>query len=916
MSGTEARPQSGVPRVASGFWTRAKTQSKVGFDKLWATADKLGDPVNKLSNKIGSEAFWPTTIDKESDKAARILKSFCKDGFYEEEVHKKPDGPQQKQRVLKRIPPGVIKNAKGLAVFTTMRTGLWVSGAGGSGILVGRKDDGTWSQPVGIMLHTAGLGFLVGVDIYDCVLVLNTPEALAAFSRWRCTVGGEISAVAGPAGVGGMLETEVHKRQAAVFTYLKSRGFYAGVQIDGTVVIERTDENERFYGERISAKDIIAGKAQSREPELRMLMATLKSAEGDARVDRSLLPTEPPPADMQVTADGQTFGVPDREDPDPYGVHALEKEGFVIREAGTRAPANDEQFSFQPSITSPIYDTFRKSHETSSRRGSWRSSTMSTSTSADREREKPRYVTSDSATQTDFPPVKFPSPRVLQVEARDEGRASPARSNKSPSRSGIGIQTVPEELAESKEVPATTRAITEETNLTNPVKSAEPTSAGQEQASGAVGVPHPESKLSGSPASASEDEDEVAEVHEAPVVHQVTQAMRPQVVSRAKVTTVAVPKRGPPPQLPPRHPARKRSFGPGSALDGSSAQASDSEIADTASVASFRSVGGPSSIRSGRASSFRDGEVTSPTSAVQSPAATPAEEKLNPIENTQPGQAEAKPISTSVTPIRSFKPMLVNNTRTTSPPNASKSVSPPPRFQPNVATNLRQKSSDSMNTTGRGSSSGNTVPRTVRQNSSGSGAVSALKSRFENKPPPINTTPSSVRPSSSHSNTNRSNSPLKQLSTYTTTKAEQEAGRVSPGIRTTSPQRERADTAGSLPGAFPNVDGAADQPPTNGIKRDVSPPEEPLRVGRSPIKEAPKLETLSNGVYKRQEKSKSKEPSPSPPISPRKGPSLIGMRSSLHPMRDDDSDIDSRSRSMSPVKGPTKVDMSDHDDFS
>ena len=40
-------------------------------------ADKLGAPVNRFSNKIGSEAFWPTSLDKESDKAARILKTFC-----------------------------------------------------------------------------------------------------------------------------------------------------------------------------------------------------------------------------------------------------------------------------------------------------------------------------------------------------------------------------------------------------------------------------------------------------------------------------------------------------------------------------------------------------------------------------------------------------------------------------------------------------------------------------------------------------------------------------------------------------------------------------------------------------------------------------------------------------------------------
>lgn len=58
-------------------WDKTKTSSKKGFDKAWGWADKLGAPVNRLSNKIGSEAFWPTSLDKESDKAARILRSFC-----------------------------------------------------------------------------------------------------------------------------------------------------------------------------------------------------------------------------------------------------------------------------------------------------------------------------------------------------------------------------------------------------------------------------------------------------------------------------------------------------------------------------------------------------------------------------------------------------------------------------------------------------------------------------------------------------------------------------------------------------------------------------------------------------------------------------------------------------------------------
>ena len=67
-----------LPNVnTSGIWGKAKTGGKAGFDKAWGWMDKLGAPVNRLSNKLGSEAFWPTTLDKESDKAARILRSFC-----------------------------------------------------------------------------------------------------------------------------------------------------------------------------------------------------------------------------------------------------------------------------------------------------------------------------------------------------------------------------------------------------------------------------------------------------------------------------------------------------------------------------------------------------------------------------------------------------------------------------------------------------------------------------------------------------------------------------------------------------------------------------------------------------------------------------------------------------------------------
>ncbi|KAB8078085.1 hypothetical protein BDV29DRAFT_20466 [Aspergillus leporis] len=238
------------------------------------------------------------TIDKESEKAAGILRSFFKDGVYVEEstesvpatgtknqIDNKPRG---KPKVLKKIPSEAIRQAKGLVIFTAMRTRLWFSGAGGSGVLIARvPETGEWSGLSGILLHTAGLGFLVGADIYDCVMVINTYEALEAFTEVRVTLGSEISVAAGPVGVGGVLESEVHKRQAPIWTYVKSRGFYAGVQIDGTIVIERMDENEVFYGRKLPAKEILNGQAWTNNHSLKVLTDTIKAAQGDRQFDQS-----------------------------------------------------------------------------------------------------------------------------------------------------------------------------------------------------------------------------------------------------------------------------------------------------------------------------------------------------------------------------------------------------------------------------------------------------------------------------------------------------------------------------------------------------------------------------------------------------------------------------------------------------
>lgn len=203
------------------------------------------------------------------------------EGIYTDQPSPPPTtGPREIPKVLLKIPPKVIQNCVGLAIFTVMRTGLWVSGAAGSGVLIARKEDGSWSSPSGLLVHTLGVGVMAGIDIYDCVIVINNRSALDAFSKVRVSLGGEVSLAAGPLGVGGMVESEVMGDRTPVFSYVKSKGLYAGAQLDGTVIVERNDENRRFYGEELGVGEILRGGVERVPKETGLLMGVLREIDG------------------------------------------------------------------------------------------------------------------------------------------------------------------------------------------------------------------------------------------------------------------------------------------------------------------------------------------------------------------------------------------------------------------------------------------------------------------------------------------------------------------------------------------------------------------------------------------------------------------------------------------------------------
>jgi len=157
----------------------------------------------------------------------------------------------------KGIPQTVLKDAKGLAILTVIKVGFGFSGRGGKGIVVARTPQG-WSGPSGIGTGGAGFGLQIGAEVTEFVIILNTDAAVKAFAQGvNVQLGGDLSVAAGPIGrnaEAGLLPV------AAVYTYSRSQGLFAGISLEGTVIGTRNDANAAYYGRAVSPEDILSGK--------------------------------------------------------------------------------------------------------------------------------------------------------------------------------------------------------------------------------------------------------------------------------------------------------------------------------------------------------------------------------------------------------------------------------------------------------------------------------------------------------------------------------------------------------------------------------------------------------------------------------------------------------------------------------
>ncbi len=179
------------------------------------------------------------------------------------------------------IPERLLSRAYGVAVIpNVVKVAAVVGGRRGSGAMVVRDANGRFSNPIMVSITGGNVGWQIGVQSTDIVLVFTTRKSIEGITDGKLTLGGDASVAAGPVGRSASAATD-QNFTAEVYSYSRNRGLFAGVSIDGTVIAIDTKSNTKLYGKRAPAAEIIAGNITTdAEAAKRFQRAILTSTSG------------------------------------------------------------------------------------------------------------------------------------------------------------------------------------------------------------------------------------------------------------------------------------------------------------------------------------------------------------------------------------------------------------------------------------------------------------------------------------------------------------------------------------------------------------------------------------------------------------------------------------------------------------
>jgi lipid-binding SYLF domain-containing protein len=185
-------------------------------------------------------------------------------GAGSKEVAKVNDAIEVMEQIMgipeKGIPPALLKNAEGIVIIPgVLKAGFIIGGRYGTGVVAVRQD-GRWSNPSFVSITGGSIGWQIGAESTDIILVFKSKKGVSNMMKGKFTLGADAAIAAGPVGRQAGAATDVQLK-AEIYSYSRSRGLFAGLSIEGAALQIDDEANADFYGkETVRASDIFDDK--------------------------------------------------------------------------------------------------------------------------------------------------------------------------------------------------------------------------------------------------------------------------------------------------------------------------------------------------------------------------------------------------------------------------------------------------------------------------------------------------------------------------------------------------------------------------------------------------------------------------------------------------------------------------------
>ncbi len=176
------------------------------------------------------------------------------------------------------IPQDLLDKSECVIVYpSVLKAAFVIGGSYGRGAMTCRTGEhytGPWSAPTMMALEGGSIGFQIGGQATDFVLLVMNARGAHSILSSKVKLGADASVAAGPKGRTAAAATDVTMR-AEVLSYSRSRGLFAGISLEGSTVRPDNDANERVYGKKLEAESIIFKGAVAVPPPGQKLIAYL-----------------------------------------------------------------------------------------------------------------------------------------------------------------------------------------------------------------------------------------------------------------------------------------------------------------------------------------------------------------------------------------------------------------------------------------------------------------------------------------------------------------------------------------------------------------------------------------------------------------------------------------------------------------